>query len=188
MKNRNLIMPVFSLMLASICFPILLISGVIEEQIIKNRRVVYPGAGSEGIVLNESTDSAMRRNNLKNYSISKTMGREELFKSVFKIESPLPIRFDSLIYVKDINIIIVNYNNKVNAIIGLDPRRITVDSVDLAKGIDYLIFNYGNDGLIKLQKKENVFYLYPKQGLCLADDHNDGSIDFYIVFASQPVP
>ncbi|MBN2402059.1 MAG: hypothetical protein JXN64_06645 [Spirochaetes bacterium] len=173
-----------------IIFIITLSASVSENTInlsIRNdASLIAPGIGAERILLNQSADDIMA---LKGYpdKISELKEKKELFSDVFKIQAPVKIVFDKIYYYNFQKAIFFLNSNNVCAIAGLNNQRITVDSVDLSRGIEFFIFNYGNKNL-QIIKRDNdskdIIYFYSK-GIAVVDDKSDDKIDMYIVFIEE---
>ncbi len=178
----------------SIVATLILISSFIDipvSSILKNdNSLVAPGAGAERILLNEKAGALIEFIG-RPENVSEFNEKKELFKDVFELESPKKIYFNKLFFFKSLEAVALLHNDSVSGIIGLSCSRITADSADLKKGVEYFIFSYGNEGLIiltgKNQNKKDKIFLYKNLGIALADDGGDNLIDFYIVFPGEQV-
>jgi hypothetical protein len=157
---------------------------------IKNdKSLIVPGFGAENIILNQNNDDLLA---LKGYpdKISELKEKKELFSDVFKINAPVKIIFDKIYYYNFQKAIFFLNTNIVCAIAGLNGQRITIDSVDISRGVDYFIFSYGNKNL-QILKKDNgskdIIYFF-NNGIAVVDDKGDDKIDMYIIFPEIKIP
>ena len=169
---------------------LLFLSGSLEtvdmQRAIKNdNNLIGPGLGAEKIVLNENADMVI---SAKGYpgKVSEFEERKELFKDVFKINLSAKIFFDKIYYYETKKTVILLDRSHVSGIVGFSNRRVTVDSVNLGRGVEYFVFGYGNKNLEIIKKKndktESKIYLYLKLGIVIVDDRSDDIIDMFIVF------
>ncbi len=174
-----------SLLLISIISAVL--TGQMSSQdavrIRNDKSLIGPGIGAENILLNQSADDIM---SIKGYpdKISDLNEKKDLFSNVLKVDAPIKIIFDKIFYYTYQKAVYFLNSNTVCAISGLNPQRITIDSVDLNKGAEYFIFNYGNKNLTMLKRKKDskdIIYLY-SNGIAIVDDRGDDRIDMFIVF------
>jgi hypothetical protein len=155
------------------------------EKIHADIKLVVPGAGAERAVLKEESGTVI---SIKGYpeSVSEFAGINELFRHVFDISSPVKISFNKIYYYEKLKSVIFFNDNIVTGIVGLTNARITYDSIDLKKGVEYFIFGYGNNRLTTLiksdGKKRDKIYIYPELGIAVFDDNDDDVIDMYIIF------
>ncbi len=162
------------------------IANVPSETNLRNDySLIVPGIGAERVLINDNVQRVVSLLGSPE-SVSRFDKTQELFKSVFEVESPKKIFFDRLYYYTQQKVIVLFQKGSVSGIIGLSSSRITTESVSLDKGVEYFIFNYGNNKLIVLsggaKKKRDKIYLFSNLGLAIGDDGDDDSIDFYIVF------
>ena len=157
-------------------------AGIIRERIESDYNLVVPGKGAEGVCLSCAKAQVKKVYKKASYRVSKVRKTKDLFKDVFKIDSPVSITFDTAYYYKDKKVVIFFLNNIVRAVSSMRNDRITSDSIDLRRGTGFFIFHYGNEMMIKRKSKNNVVYLYPKKGIAIADDDNNDEIDVFVVF------
>jgi hypothetical protein len=148
-----------------------------------DKSLIGPGIGAENILLNQTADDIM---SIKGYpdKISELSKKKDLFAEVLKVKAPIKITFDKIFYYTFQKAIYFLNSNSVCAVAGLNSLRITIDSVDINKGAEYFIFNYGNKNLTILKKaneSKDIIYLY-SNGISVVDDRGDDRIDMYIVF------
>lgn len=159
------------------------LAGSLSESIRNDNTLIVPGTGAENILLKQQADEILT---IKGYpeKISEFKEKKELFKDVFKANNSIKINFDKIFYYDFQKAIFFLDSNIVTAIAGLNSRKITIDSIDLTRGVEFFIFNYGNRNL-QILKKDNgskdTIYLYGR-GIALVDDRGDDKIDMYIVF------
>ncbi len=160
-------------------------SGSLPEKIHNDISLIVPGAGSEKIVLKENAETII---NIKGYpdSVSEFTETKDAIRHIFNEESGIKIPFNKIYYYKNQKSVFFINNSVVTGIAGLTNSRITSDSIDLRKGIEYFIFGYGNNKLTVLtksgDKNRDRIYLYPEAGIAVIDDGDDDVIDMYIVF------
>ena len=162
------------------------LNNSIDFSIRNDVSLISPGHGAENILLAQGSDDVI---SLKGYpdKISEPDKKKELFADVLKINAPAKIVFDKIYYYNMRKAVVFLNSNTVCAIAGLNPQRITVDSVDLNKGAEYFIFSYGNKNLQILKKddgsKDTIYYY--RNGIAVVDDKGDDKIDMYIVFPAD---
>jgi len=144
--------------------------------------VIIPGIGAEGILLGENIDELISISSYKNYQVSKPYAPKDLFKNVLKVVFSKKILFDHIYFFEKKKLFIFVLKHKVVAIAGSRDDRITLDSISLAKGVDFFIYNYGNQNCKKIKSAENIIIIYSKIGLAIIDDKSDNSIDMFLVF------
>lgn len=155
----------------------------ISISIRNDNSLIVPGTGAENVLLKQQADELLT---IKGYpeKISELKEKKELFKDVFKVNGSIKINFDKIFYYDFQKAIFFLDSNIVTAIAGLSSRKITIDSVDLTRGVEFFVFNYGNKNL-QILKKDNgskdTIYLYSR-GIAIVDDRGDDKIDMYIVF------
>lgn len=156
------------------------------ENLVRNdRSMVVPGKGGEGVLLGEESSAAEGRLTEKNFMVSRFRNKLDLYRDILNVELPFKIFFDKIIYFPDHKTVLLSFNGRINSIIGLNNRKITSDSIDLEKGIEYILFNYGNEHLLTLKNKNGTIYIYGKTGIAFVDDDSDNSLDMYILFAAE---
>ncbi|MFC1669060.1 hypothetical protein ACFL20_01605 [Spirochaetota bacterium] len=158
--------------------------GTLKDKIYNDNNLIIPGFGADGVLLNDENLKVMQNFSYYKCKISSYKNKKEIFKDVLRIKCKYNIFFDKTIAYNKRKIIIFSYRRRVVAVIGLSNKRITSDSVNLSKGIEYFIFKYGNRGLVKMEKGRHKIYLYNKIGIALIDDNSDDSINMYIIFNS----
>lgn len=161
-------------------------NNTINFSIRNDKSLVAPGTGAENILLLQTSDDIM---SLKGYpdKISEFNEKKELFNDVFKTSAPVKIIFDKIYYYNFQKAIFFLNSNRVCAIAGLNPQRVTVDSIDLSRGAEYFIFSYGNRNLriIKKDKESRDTIYYYNNGIAVVDDKGDDRIDMYLVFPAE---
>jgi len=155
--------------------------GFLKLKIKNDEVLVVPGLGAENIVLNEN-DNILSLLKKDPGIICRFKSQNELFNDIFRLKSSVQINYDKICCYNSLRVIVFSRNGFISAIAGLIINRITIDSVSLQNGVDYFIFNYGNNGLQVLKKKNDKIYLYSKLGIAIVDDNSDDIIDMYIVF------
>lgn len=156
------------------------------EDLKRDNTLFIPGIGAESIVLNESSDNLLNRIGPPD-TILAFKKRKELFKDVFHVQSPKKIYFTQLFYFQKKQFIVFLNKGCAIAIAGFKRSRCDYNSVNLEKGTDYFLFNYGNNNLYTLHKAGSSIYIYPSRGVAIADDKLDNLIDIYIVFSAKIV-
>lgn len=156
----------------------------LKVKIKSDETLIIPGFGAENILLDDASDEII---SLKGYPdrVCEFEKAKEFFKDIYNLESPQKIFFNKIFHFIDINLIILIHENVVSAIIGLSSSRITVDFVNLSKGVEHFLFTYGNKDLNVLTKNDNKFFIYSKLGFAVADDKSDDVIDMYLIFSKK---
>jgi hypothetical protein len=148
----------------------------------KERTLVVPGTGGEGVLLGEETSVATGSLSEENFTVSQLKKELDLYRDVLKIESPQRILFDRITFFPGLETVLLSRQGRICSIIGLSSQRVTSDSIDLEKGIEYILFSYGNERLVTLKNKSGTIYIYFDQGIAFVDDDSDNSLDMYILF------
>lgn len=153
----------------------------LDERIKSDESLIVPGRGAENIILN---DDAAELLSVKGHPdrIAQFRTRRELFKDIFRIDSPVKVYFDKIYHYQLERLTIFTLNRRISSILGMNSYRITIDSVNLSNGVEYFVFNYGNSDVKILSRKNNKIYIYINLGIAIFDDRNDDTIDMYIVF------
>ncbi len=152
------------------------------EMIIIDPSLIVPGLGAEGFVINKPASEAVKKFNSKELKIIKFNKRKELLEEVFNIKVPLKIKYDMIILSENNHIILLSYKDLVTAVIGFNHGRVTNDAVSLDKGINYFIFNYGNNEIYQIQNEYGKIYIFKNIRIILFDDNNNDTIDMYLVY------
>lgn len=147
--------------------------------------IVIPGYGAERIVLGEKISSALYRLKKNNFHLSKFSKEQELFSRVFNIKSNYRIYFKRIYYFEKKGIIIFSNDAIITGIMGLNSSRVTIESVNLEKGIESILFNYGSKDLHIIKNSTGKIYSYLNYGIAFFDDDIDNTIDMYLVFKPQ---
>ena len=150
----------------------------------KDRYLVVPGLGAENLLLGEEVERVL---SLFGYPDKSVESKEEmeLLLDVYGRDLSLQIHFDK-IFIYEMKAVIVFFKRgRISAVAGLSKYRVTSDSVNLARGVEYFLFNYGNKYLHVLEMGENKMYIYSRFGIAIIDDLCDDIIDMYIVFPSR---
>lgn len=153
----------------------------LEDNIRNDRVLVVPGVGAENILLNDKADTVLTVIGYPD-KVSEFRERMELFVNIFEVKSPVKIYYDKIYFYESRKAVIFLDNGIVSAITGLSSSRISSDSVDLSRGIDYFVFSYGNRDREIIKKDHDSIYLYSNKGIAVIDDDSNDSIDMYIVF------
>jgi hypothetical protein len=171
----------------SLPFVVLQVNGggqsISQEKIIGDSTIIVPGRGSNGIVIGEDIDDVVMRFGKSKFKISRPNQVSELFKDVFKMRGNTRIYFDAMYYNEEKKCAVCVFKGRVDAVIGFDGSYTTSDAVNLQRGINNFIFNYGNRNLKLLRQGGNAIYVYPEHGIAVIDDGDNDTIDLYIVFS-----
>lgn len=143
--------------------------------------LVAPGFGAEGVVLGERTSSLLRDRGRPDRVAAPESARH-LFGAIFGHDTGPRIRFDRIFHYAYGRFSVFLLGDEVVAVAGYDRARVTTDAVNMAAGVESFIFNYGNSGLQRLERRSSTMYVYPYLGIAVADDGNDDSIDLVLVF------
>ena len=134
------------------------------------------------MLLNESVAQLNVSYNGQEYRLVKFKEESELFSSVYKVNIQPGLFFNEIRYYYNNNAIAFIRNNKVTAVAGLKMDRVTIDAVDLSRGAEFFVYNYGNESLKVYEESSGRIYIYRDKGIAIFDDHNDDVIDVYMVF------
>lgn len=158
----------------------------ITERIKIDDTLIVPGRGAEKVFLLEDINDVITRYGTSRFRYSKPEKLSELFKDIFKVDGKTRVYFDGIYYNQDKKIVLFLFQRKIVAIAGFNSGKKTEESVQLARGVDYFIFSYGNKSLTVVESTGNKICIYQDRGVAVIDDGGDDSIDMYIVFpASQ---
>lgn len=157
----------------------------LENNIRNDRVLVVPGTGAENVLLNDKADTVI---NVKGYpdKVSEFRERKEVFADIFNVKSAVRIYYDKIYFYRNLKAVIFLDSGIVSGIAGLSSSRISSDSVDLSRGVDYFVFSYGNRGQELIKKDRDSIYFYSNKGIAVVDDNCDDSIDMYFVFSCSP--
>ena len=161
---------------------ILFASESILEKVLQDETLIVPGCGAERVLLSENIANAIDRYGNYRFKYSRPQKISELFKEIFKVDGNLRIYFDEIYYNDEKKFALFVFKKRIVAVAGFNQNKITEDSIQLAKGLDYFIFSYGNKHMIIVENAGNKICIYPDRGVALIDDGADDSIDMYIVF------
>lgn len=156
----------------------------LNARIKSDESLIVPGRGAENIILNDNVAELL---SVKGHPdrIAQFRERREIFKDIFKVDSPVKIYFDRIYYYQLERLTVFALNRRVSSILGMNSYRITIESVNLSNGVEYFVFNYGNSGVTILSRKSNKIYIYTNLGIAIFDDKNDDTIDMYVVFKPE---
>jgi hypothetical protein len=153
-----------------------------KQTIIKDKTMIVPGVGSDGVILGENIETVFQRFGKKRFRISQADRVDELFQNVFKVQSETKLYFDAVCYNEADKFAVCVFQGTVIAVIGFDINRVTIDRANLRAGINNFIFNYGNRGLAVIRGGNNKIYMYRDIGIAAVDDNSNDMLDLYIVF------
>ena len=157
-------------------------SEVLENKIPGNRELIVPGIGAETVLLHQNITDVAGIFSGYQYKLSKFKKIKDIFKDIYNIKISLNIQYDKIYHYDSRQCTFFSYKDKISAIIGLNSHRVTNDSVDLKRGIEYFVFHYGNKDMIIKKRGNHKIYIYYKIGIALIDDNSDNSIDMFIIF------
>ena len=166
----------------SLILIITILNGGLIKKIKTDETIIVPGIGAEKIVIGENIATAYKVLNENKYKLSKFRKQKELFKEIFKIESNVKIYYDKIHYFNLKKVIIFSREGIITAIIGLRINRVTEESVSLDRGIDYFIFNYGNENIRQFSNDRGKIYISKKMGIALFDDNDNNKISMFLIF------
>ncbi len=142
--------------------------------------LIVPGVGAEGVLLGMTLEEIKE---LKGEPLRETEKKGwKLFRDVFHLKEIADVPFDMMIEYGYPGIIIGLKNFKVQFVIGKSQQRVIRSGVSLEKGVSYVIFRLGNEGLHILERTQKSLYLYKTRGVAFFDDGSNDSIDMYAVF------
>ncbi len=146
--------------------------------------LVAPGIGAEMVLLGESEADVIARKGQPEKTASFDTPRD-VFSDALGSRAPFPLPFMRMAWYESGRCAIFYNEGRVSAIAGTDMERVTADSVDLRRGVEYFTYGYGNSDRAIIEKEGNQLYLYRSVGIAIADDGNDGTIDLYVIFAPR---
>jgi len=150
------------------------------ERIKADAGLIVPGVGAERVVLGDNISDVIKSYRGEKCRISKPAKTTDVFKEIFRVESDFRLDFEEMHYFEGRAMILFK-NREVSSIIGF-RKRVTIDAVDLSRGVEYFILHYGNSGLKTITRGDSRIYLYQKTGMAIVDDNADDQIDMYIIF------
>lgn len=157
----------------------------ISERLSFDESLVLPGVGAEKMEIGKAVGQLDRVYKADQYKYVKVNGAD-LFQDVFHVRCDYHIRYTSIRYYKNSKAVFFINDSRIEAIAGLSNERVTDNMVELAKGAEYFIMNYGNKSLDRIKEGLNTIYIYPSLGIAVVDDDGDDSIDIFIVFRAFP--
>lgn len=149
-------------------------------RVVRDSSLVVPGVGAEGILLGMKVEEVKELKGEPERVTQKK--RWMLFEDVFKLKEVDDVPFDSMLVYGYPDVTVGLKSGKVQFVIGQSSQRVTSSGVSLERGVQYLIFRMGNEGLHILERTEKSLYMYSTRGLALFDDGSDDSIEMYAVF------
>ena len=155
---------------------------VTRDTIIRDGAVIAPGFGSDEIMLGEDINAVINRFGTSRFRISRPDHACDLFAHVFKVAGPVTILFDAIYTNEERKCAACVLKGKVVAVIGFASGRSTSDDVNVQRGAENFVFNYGNCGLRVLTSGTNRIYCYPRIGMAIVDDDMNDTIDLYFIF------
>ena len=154
--------------------------GEFDRNIRNDSTLIVPGRGAEKLMIDDTLARVMDVYGHPG-RVARFKEKKDLFKDVFRVSGEIRVSYNKILYYENQGVIVLLLENAVCAIIGLNNFRITSEAVNLRQGAEYFIFIYGNIGLTKLKKGNNTIYMYREMGIILVDDHNDDSINMYVL-------
>jgi hypothetical protein len=154
----------------------------LPEQVSRDESLVAPGIGAERIVISRTLaqfESVYSGESFKNVF---TKVSAEIFRDVLKVKCNHALYFNEIRYYSKNQTAFFLLNNRVQAIAGRSDNRVTSDSIDLEKGVEYFVYSYGNKSLERIRDGKSSIYLYPGEGIAVIDDDDDDDIDMYLIF------
>ncbi|MCP4136142.1 MAG: hypothetical protein GY754_34545 [bacterium] len=161
-------------------------TGIPKERIRADSTLIVPGVGAEKIILDDPIGTVLHTFHNDEYALTRPDAAKELFTDIIGIKAGIHIEFDKIYYYNLQKIIIFCRNNKVSAIAGMNRDRITIDMVNIKKGVESFVFNYGNKDLSMVKEGNNKIYLYTARGIAIIDDKDDDIIDMFIIYKKKP--
>lgn len=167
--------------MVAICFMLQNGPGT-TEMVIQDESLIVPGVGAERIILGGTTAQLEKwyagdtfKNVVKDTSA-------DVFRDVFKVKCGYSVPFNEIRYYTKNKASVFLLNLRVTAVAGNSNERVTSDSIELEKGVEYFIYSYGNKALKRIRDGNSSMYIYPDEGIAVFDDDNDDDIDLYLVF------
>ncbi len=155
------------------------------SMVVSDSTLIVPGVGAEGVLLGMTLKEIKE---LKGEPLRVTeKKRWKLFRDVFQLKEIADVPFDMMIEYGYPGITIGLKDCKVQFVIGQSQQRVTISGVSLEKGVSYVIFRMGNEGLHILERTQKSLYMYKSRGVAFFDDGSNDSIDMYAVFNPSDV-
>jgi hypothetical protein len=112
-------------------------------------------------------------------------GREagRLFAAVFKESLDSDVLFDEFFHYRQKEITVFCMNRILVAVISANSSLYLENGESLRRGLDYVLYVYGNEGLSVVKKDSHSLYLYAERGVAFFDDGSDGFIDMVAIFS-----
>lgn len=175
-------MKVFVFMMAlmlSVDSPIML---GIKTKVRRDEYLIVPGLGAESIIVNDKESDVRSKIGKEKYTISRIIGSSDIFMDIFGIKGFPSIVFNNIYFIEKIGVTYFMLNDTVVAIAGLRNNRVTIDSVELYRGVKYVLNHYNQTPTIKKEIQGNVIIIFPEIRFAIGDDDGNDSIDFYLVY------
>ncbi len=155
------------------------------SRVVSDSTLVVPGVGAEGVVLGMTLKEIKELKGEPRRVTEKK--RWKLFRDVFHLKEIADVPFDMMIEYGYPGITVGLKDSKVQFVIGQSQQRVTNSGVSLEKGVSYVIFQMGNEGLHILERTQKSLYMYRNRGVAFFDDGSNDSIDMYAVFNPSDV-
>lgn len=154
------------------------------DRVRQDATLVAPGIGAEMVLLGESEADVTARKGHPEKTASFDAPRD-VFSEALGARVPFPLSFQRMAWYESGRCAIFYNEGRVSAIAGTDMERVTAESVDLRRGVEFFTYAYGNSGRAVIEKDGNRLYVYRTEGIAIADDGSDGTIDLYVIFAPR---
>ncbi len=106
-----------------------------------------------------------------------------LFADVFGESLDCDIVFDEFFHYRRKEFTVFCMNRLVVAVISAGRQLYLENGESVGRGLDYVLYVYGNEGLSVIKRDSHSMYLYAERGVAFFDDGGDSSIDLVAVFS-----
>jgi len=176
-------MKVFIILMAlAVCADSSITQGM-KIKVRKDEYLIVPGVGAESVILQDKKFDIRSILGQEKYTISQTQRLFDIFIDVLGVKGLPSVSFNCIYFVENKSVMYFIENDHVVAIAGLRCNRVTIDLVELHRGVRHVLSRYNQTRMVKNEIKGNVIFVFPEIGFAIADDNNDNVIDFYIVFS-----
>jgi len=150
------------------------------SRVVYDSTIVVPGVGAEGVLLGMTLEEVKDLKGEPGRVTKKK--RWKLFRDVFHLKEITDVPFDMMLVYNHPDVTVGLKDCRVRFVIGQSQQRVTNAGVSLEKGVSYVIFRMGNEGLRILERTQKSLYMYRTRGVAFFDDGSDDSIEMYTVF------
>ncbi len=121
---------------------------------------------------------------LKNPVMKELRGKvsDNFFVKILKLPEAGILRYSSLFYCPDLNIVLLTEKGKVTAVAVTAEEGLLEGVVDVKRGIEPVLVFYGKAGMTIVKRNEHRIYIYKERRIMFFDDNGNGTVDMIIIW------